>query len=349
MANLQLQNLGKVYSNGVKALDAFNLDVADGELVAVVGPSGSGKSTLARLIAGLEVVSSGTILIDGRSVNEVSPRDRDVAMVFQNPALYPHLNVAENLGFSLRARGVSRLELTQKVAETAELLGIANLLRRRPATLSGGQRQRVAIGRAIARRPQVLLLDEPFTALDARLRSAIRADLVELQRQLNLTTILITHDQSEALAVGHRIAVLGAGTLRQVGTSAEVYSRPNSRFVAQFLGYPPINILKCVVEESETGRWLHVAGVRLPLPSTLAIPRSPLEIGLRAEHIQALPLGESDFTGIVHRFEPVGHEVLVTIAITGGLLTIRLPGQSSCVVGDRLGLVFDLGSAVWFS
>ncbi len=348
MASVQLQGLSKVYANGVKALEAIDLDIANGERIAVVGPSGSGKSTLARLIAGLEEVSSGTILIGGKAVNNVPPRDRDVAMVFQNPALYPHLDVAENLGFSLRARGATRAEIARSVAETAELLGVADLLRRRPVTLSGGQRQRVAIGRAIARRPRVLLLDEPFTGLDAPLRLAIRGDLIELQTKLKLTTILVTHDQSEALAIGHRLAVLGGGTLCQVGTPEEVYSRPNSRFVAQFLGYPPINILKGSVVESESRRWFNIADARFALPNDLSIPAGSREVGLRAEHVQARPVSDCSLTGTIHRLEPLGHEVLATIAIPCGLVTMRLPNHTPFVVGDRIGLVFDFASAVWF-
>lgn len=349
MARVQLQGLGKTYPNGVRGLRAVDLDVEDGELLAVVGPSGSGKSTLARLVAGLEEVSEGQILFDGRSVNELAARDRDVAMVFQHPALYPHLNVAENLAFGCKARGLPKQEVVRRVAETSDLLGLSNILNRRPATLSGGQRQRVAIGRAIARRPRVLLLDEPFTALDAPLRLAIRADLVELQRALKLTTVLVTHDQSEALAVGDRLAVFGDGSLHQVGTPFGVYSRPASRFVAQFLGYPPINILNVTIEEDGDLKWVRFAGERVRLPAGQTLPPGSREVGLRAEHIQPKAPGDSRLTGNIRRIEPLGHEVLASIQIADILVTIRLVADEGIVVGDRIGLEFDFSHAVWFS
>ena len=251
MATLELRDLSKIYPGGVVGLAGLDLSVLPGEFLTVVGPSGSGKSTLLRLVAGLDRPDSGSILIDGRPAADRPPHLRDVAMVFQNQSPYPHLSVFENLAFGLRARRAARAEIPERVRAVAAGLGLADVLDRRPATHSGGQRLGVALGRALARRPKLLLLDEPFSNLDAPLRLASRADLLALHRSLGITTIQVTHDQSEALALGYRVAVLNEGRLAQVGTPEEVYSRPEDRFVASFLGEPPMNFLRVEVLAGE--------------------------------------------------------------------------------------------------
>ena len=224
----------------VRAVERVTLAVEDGELLALVGPSGCGKTTMLRLIAGLETPDEGTVSLDGKVVNGLEPKDRDVAMVFQSHALFPHLTAFENLAFGLRLRGVARIEITRRVSETAELLGVVNCLKRKPAELSGGERQRVALGRALVRGPQVLLLDEPLSNLDAPLRRELRRELVRLHRELSLTALLVTHDQAEALALGQRVAVMNRGVIEQTATPSELRARPATPFVAQFLDPSPI-------------------------------------------------------------------------------------------------------------
>ncbi|RMD78569.1 MAG: ABC transporter ATP-binding protein, partial [Gammaproteobacteria bacterium] len=260
MAELALEGLGKVFPDGTAALRGVDLAVGEGELLVLVGPSGCGKSTLLRLVAGLERPSAGRVRIGGRDVTTLPPQRRDVAMVFQNYALYPHLSVAGNLAFPLRMRGVPRAQRRRRVAEVAALLGLEGLLERRPGELSGGQRQRVAMGRALVRRPQVLLLDEPLSNLDARLRVQLRAELAALQRRTGVTTLHVTHDQAEAMTLGHRVAVLRAGRLEQVGQPEALYREPATAFVAAFLGSPGMNLLAARLEPAPGGWRLAVAG-----------------------------------------------------------------------------------------
>ena len=238
MAQVVLRDLTKVFKGGVVAADHIDLTVNDGEFVVLVGPSGCGKSTVLRMVAGLEDITSGTVAIDGRVVNDVSPHDRDIAMVFQNYALYPHMTVAENIGFTLRLHHVKRDDALQRVEHTAQVLGLESLLDRKPAALSGGQRQRVAMGRSLVRQPSVLLMDEPLSNLDAKLRVSMRGELIRLHQQYRTTTIYVTHDQVEAMTLGDRIAVLDRGRLQQVGTPDELYRRPCNVFVAGFIGSP---------------------------------------------------------------------------------------------------------------
>ena len=240
MASVTYRNVVK-YFDKTRVIEDFSLTINDGELVVFVGPSGCGKTTLIRLLAGLEQSSKGEIYIDGNSVNGVPPRDRNIAMVFQNYALYPHMTVANNMGFGLKMAGVSRQERRETVGKVAELLALSELLARKPGELSGGQRQRVAMGRAIARRPSVYLMDEPLSNLDAELRNHVRAEIKQLQRQLNTTMIYVTHDQTEAMTLAHRIAVMNDGVLQQFGSPDELYSKPTNTFVASFLGVPPMN------------------------------------------------------------------------------------------------------------
>src|SRR3984885_1043265 len=253
MATVRLDRVRKIYPNGHVGLDDASFDIADGELLVLVGPSGCGKTTLLRMMAGLGSISSGTLSIDGPGVNDVAPKDRDIAMVFQNYALYPHMTVAENLGFGLKLRKLKRAEVAQRVRTAAATLGLEEYLERKPGALSGGQRQRVAMGRAIVRQPRAYLMDEPLSNLDAKLRVQMRAEIQTLQRTLGVTTIYVTHDQTEAMTLGSRVAVLRHGVLQQVASPQELYRRPANLFVAGFIGSPAMNLVKATLERGAAG------------------------------------------------------------------------------------------------
>lgn len=299
MARVVLQNVCKHYSGGVKAVDRVNLDIADEEFVVLVGPSGCGKSTTLRMVAGLEEISSGTISIGDRVVNDVAPKDRDIAMVFQNYALYPHMTVYKNMAFGLKLRGVPKTEIDVKVKDAARLLGIFDLLERKPKALSGGQRQRVAVGRAIVRNPKAFLFDEPLSNLDAKLRVEMRAEIKKLHRRLATTTIYVTHDQEEAMTLGDRIVVMKDGVVHQVAHPLEVYDRPVNKFVAGFVGTPPMNFLDGRLV-CENGRLCFDEGsCRIPMPDRLASRVSghegrPVTLGIRPENIEVRPQAESE-------------------------------------------------------
>ena len=251
MAEIEVRNVTKAFPGDVRALDDVSLAIGDGEFIALVGPSGCGKSTLLRSIAGLEEVTSGEIAIDGRDVTDLAPRHRDIAMVFQSYALYPHMSVRQNLGYGLRVRRTPKAEIRKRVEEIAELLGLAELLERRPAQLSGGQRQRVAMGRAIAREPQAFLMDEPLSNLDAKLRVGMRASLAQLHQRLRVTTVYVTHDQVEAMTLGQRVAVMRDGRILQVDTPQALYERPRDVFVAGFIGSPAMNLVEATIDGGE--------------------------------------------------------------------------------------------------
>lgn len=312
MADVSLKNVAKVYPGGIRAIQNLTLTAAEGEFVVVVGPSGCGKSTTLRVVAGLENVSAGTIRIGGRLVNDVSPKDRDVAFVFQDQALYPHLKVSENLGFGLKVRRVGRAEVQKRVAWAAEWLDIEDLLDRWPGTLSGGQRQRVALGRAIVRRPSVFLMDEPLSDLDAGCRAQMRARLKALHRQLNTTIIYVTHDQQEAMTLADRVAVMNSGEVPQFGPPLEVYNRPVNRFVAGFLGDPPMNFIQGRLVDGADGLCFKVSasparagggmdgagsanGLRLPDRFRLCLQSlvdRPVVLGIRPEGLSPVPENE---------------------------------------------------------
>ena len=248
MSFLELQNITKVYPNGTKAVNETSLNVENGEFVVFVGPSGCGKSTLLRMIAGLEDITSGEIVLDSNTINNIDPSERDVAMVFQNYALYPHMTVYNNMAYGLKNRGISKQEIENKVNEAAKLLEIDSYLTRKPSMLSGGQRQRVAMGRAIVRNPKIFLFDEPLSNLDAKLRNQMRLEIKKLQRQMGVTSIFVTHDQTEAMTLGDRIVVINNGIVEQVGTPKDIYSKPNTKFVAEFIGSPQMNIFNCKID-----------------------------------------------------------------------------------------------------
>jgi len=269
VAGITLENLTKVYPDGTKALTGLDLDIGDGEFVVFVGPSGCGKTTALRMIAGLETITSGTVKIEGEIVNDLPPKDRDIAMVFQNYALYPHMNADANMGFALKMRGVPKDEIDRRVQEAAHVLGLTDALKKKPRTLSGGQRQRVAMGRAIVRQPQAFLMDEPLSNLDAKLRVEMRAEIARLQRDLSVTTVYVTHDQTEAMTMGDRVAVMRGGLLQQVDAPQVLYERPWNLFVAEFIGSPAMNVVMADLVRSDDDIWVHFGDQRLRLdPST---------------------------------------------------------------------------------
>src|SRR6476661_1197786 len=275
MAEIVVDHVTKEFAGGVQAINDVSLTVQDGEFIVLVGPSGCGKSTLLRLIAGLEETSAGTIAIGGRDVTHLAPRARDIAMVFQNYALYPHMDVRKNLGYGLRVRKTPGPEIDRRVNEVARLLGLEHLLDRRPAALSGGQRQRVAMGRAIVREPQAFLMDEPLSNLDAKLRVTMRAELARLHERLGVTTIYVTHDQVEAMTLGQRVAVLRDGVLQQVDIPQRLFREPANLFVAAFIGSPSMNLVEADIADGE----IHFGGYRIPVPSGLDVPRGTVLVG----------------------------------------------------------------------
>jgi multiple sugar transport system ATP-binding protein len=351
VASVRLEQVGKVYANGQIAVDRVSLEVRDGELMVIVGPSGCGKSTILRLIAGLETVTGGRVWIGDRMVNAVPPGDRDVAMVFQSYALYPHMTVGENIGFGLRLRGVAAAERGRRVASAAETLGLEPVLHRRPRELSGGQRQRVALGRALVRNPQVFLFDEPLSNLDAGLRLQTRTEIAKLHRQLGATMLYVTHDQVEAMTLGNRIAVMHQGRILQVDTPLSLYDAPAGRFVAGFLGSPPMNFLDGVVVPAGGGRFRGAGGaIEFALPpahrdSLAALADSPVTLGLRPE---ALRLVEEERAtecfcadAVVELAEPLGNEVLLHASVGGQRLTVRLPPGQPPASGSRVTIGLD--------
>ena len=359
-----MRGVEKTFPGGIVAARGVDLSVEDGELFVIVGPSASGKSTLLRLVAGLESTDGGSILLDGRRIDGLAPRDRDVAMVFQDQVVYPHLNVFENIAFGLRARGVSRDEIVGRVEGTSSVLGVAECLQRPPSTLSGGQRRRVALGRGMVLRPKLFLLDEPFAGLDAPLRASTRAELVDLRRKLGATMILVTHDQGEALALGDRIAVLDQGRVVQVASPLELYDRPADRFVARFIGQPGMNLLPCLLaREGPTLSirllWLESrepwsVPLRNSWASRLAGLRVPrVDLGLRPEQIGLTVLApdstfDTSLPSTVERLEPMGHETLAYLKVGSHELAVRLPARTTIRVGDRVGMRLDLDKATWF-
>ena len=330
MAELQLQGLRRTYANGVTAVDGIDLAVADGEFMVLVGPSGCGKSTTLRMIAGLEEMSAGRMLIGGVDVTDVPPAERGVAMVFQSYALYPHMTVAENMGFALRIAGRPKREIDDAVRRAAASLQLEPLLDRKPRALSGGQRQRVAIGRAIVREPKVFLFDEPLSNLDASLRTQMRLEMARLHERLGATIVYVTHDQVEAMTLGDRIAVFNAGRIEQVGTPTAVYRQPVNRFVAGFLGSPQMNFLPATVARDAEGVALQVTGAgRLALPGDFALPPGDVQaLGVRPEHwrLSAGDAGDG-LRANVERVEWLGDVTLVHC---------RLAGQAAANGGDTI-------------
>ena len=347
MATVTLEGVRKIYPDRGKpsvAVHQFDLAVADGEFVVLVGPSGCGKSTTLRMIAGLESISEGTLRIGERVVNDVPARDRDIAMVFQNYALYPHMTVHQNLAFALTLRKLPRREVDARVRETADLLGLREMLDRRPRQLSGGQRQRVALGRAIVRQPQVFLFDEPLSNLDAKLRVQMRREIAALRRRLGTTTIYVTHDQVEALTLGDRIVVMRDGRGLQVDTPSVIYQRPADTFVATFIGSPPMNLLR---GRLVNGVFHHESGdFELPIRAPGA-PDQPVIAGLRPEAVRLVPPGEGA-AAEVNLVEPLGSETLVTLGAGSVVIVARVEGTTPVKLGDRVGVSVASDAVHWF-
>src|SRR2546421_7299034 len=340
MASVTLRRLSKVFDGGVQALHHLDLEVRDGELLVLLGPSGSGKTTVLRCIAGLEEPTSGEIVIGERVVTQEPPAARDVAMVFQTPALYPHLTVRDNIAFPLEMRGLAGAQVTRRVLEAAQRLGVQHVLDRLPAQLSDGERQRAALGRAIVRGPQAFLLDEPLSRLDAKLRIELRGELLALHRALGATMIYVTHDQTEAMTMGQRIAVLHEGRLRQIGTPEEVYQRPADVHVARFLGTPGMNVLQGLGRGTGEGGRVIEAG-SLTIPIELSTYEGELQVGIRPEYVGLCAIDKGVGNVDVLVVEPLGSETLVHLNAGGQPLVARLPGFADVRVGTQVGVKVD--------
>ncbi|MET0569147.1 MAG: sn-glycerol-3-phosphate ABC transporter ATP-binding protein UgpC [Hyphomicrobiaceae bacterium] len=356
MAVVTLDRLSKRYDGGKEnAVHEVSLTIADGELMVFLGPSGCGKTTTLRMIAGLESITSGVLSIDGRIVNPVPAKDRDIAMVFQSYALYPHMSVKDNLAFGLKRRSVDRAEIDRRVTDVAATLGLSELLARRPFALSGGQRQRVALGRAIVRDPKVFLFDEPLSNLDAALRASTRQELARLHQRLQATMIYVTHDQVEAMTLGDRICVMNGGRVAQVGTPIEVYQRPANLFVARFLGAPPMNVLKLPIEGQGDARAMRINGAVVPLeafaPEALAVLGPEALLGFRPETAR---LKREDGAGVVldgeaRLVERLGAETIVTLALPNGTeVLVRAPGDTALAMGEKAPLSIAAGDLYLF-
>jgi sn-glycerol 3-phosphate transport system ATP-binding protein len=346
MARVELQRLRRRYPGAESAaLESLDLSVSDGELLVLVGPSGCGKSTALRLIAGLDKPDGGSILIDDRDVVETPPQDRDVAMVFQGYALYPHLTARENIAFPLKMRGVSKPERARRVDDVASVLGLARLLDRRPGELSGGERQRVAMGRAIVRQPKVFLFDEPLSNLDAALRTELRVELAALVHRLGTTSLYVTHDQVEAMTMGSRIAVLRGGKLQQVGPPRAIYEDPDNDFVAGFLGSPPMNWIDLALDEGT----LRGAGAAITIPAGITLP-ARVKAGVRPEHLH---FDESSARTVavaaeVVSVEPLGAETHVLLDAKGTRIRVKTAGFDAPSRGAAVRVHLDPGAILWF-
>jgi multiple sugar transport system ATP-binding protein len=345
MAVVMLDRLSKRYERAVKpAVDEVSLTIEDGEFMVFLGPSGCGKTTTLRMIAGLESISSGRLAIDERVVNAVPAKDRDIAMVFQSYALYPHMSVADNLAFGLRRRGVARAEIDRRVKEVAAALGLSDLLSRRPHALSGGQRQRVALGRAIVRDPKVFLFDEPLSNLDAGLRASTRQEIARLHRRLGATMIYVTHDQVEAMTLGDRICVMQDGKVAQIGPPLEVYRRPANVFVARFLGSPPMNVVPARLTPNGAGVHASLGGAALMLDhfaSDAASGETAL-LGVRPEDIALAAPSEGAPRAVVQAVELLGAETILSAALDdGGDIAVRTPRDARVAPGERICLRLD--------
>ena len=377
MASITLDAIDKIYDNGWQAIFGLSLDIADGEFLVLVGPSGCGKSTALRMIAGLETISAGTVSIDGKVVNDLEAKDRDIAMVFQSYALYPHLTVRDNISFALKLRKMPKPEIDKRVNDAAKLLELTEFLDRRPAKLSGGQRQRVAMGRAIVRQPKAFLMDEPLSNLDAKLRVQMRADIAKLQRDLKVTTVYVTHDQVEAMTMGDRVAVLNRGVLMQVDSPQNLYDFPDNLFVAAFIGSPQMNLLRGKVTAGDNGASIVVGGHRLAIsretlaahPNLLDYAGKDIAIGIRPEDVSDVASGDllatNAITGEMVVREGLGNEVVAHLrcdvptvdvvvdkdedrAVDNSVFVARLNPRTPLLVGDHATLYVDTSRMHYF-
>jgi multiple sugar transport system ATP-binding protein len=375
MATVSLEGINKVYENGFHAVKDLSVDIADGEFMVLVGPSGCGKTTALRMVAGLEDITSGILRIGGKEANDETPKERDIAMVFQNYALYPHMTVAQNIGFALKLRKLPKDQLDAKVKQAADILGLTDWLDRKPGQLSGGQRQRVAMGRAIVREPSVFLMDEPLSNLDAKLRVQMRAEVARIQRRIGVATIYVTHDQVEAMTMGDRVTVLRAGVLQQVDTPQNLYDNPDNIFVAAFIGSPAQNLYDATL--SEGARSLKLGSQDIPLPDAVRLKRPALAayankevvIGMRPEHLPAAKPGDTGSTlvGDVDLIEALGSELVVHFTIDAhrviaegavekdeaesigsGEGVARVDAKNPVKVGDRMTFLIDIEDMQFF-
>jgi multiple sugar transport system ATP-binding protein len=375
VATVSLEKVNKVYENGFHAVKDLSVDIADGEFMVLVGPSGCGKTTALRMVAGLEDITTGILRIGGKEANDETPKERDIAMVFQNYALYPHMTVAENIGFALKLRKLPKDQLDAKVKEAADILGLTDWLDRKPGQLSGGQRQRVAMGRAIVREPSVFLMDEPLSNLDAKLRVQMRAEVARIQRRIGVATIYVTHDQVEAMTMGDRVTVLRAGILQQVDTPQNLYDNPDNIFVAAFIGSPAQNLYDAGLTEGAQS--IKLGSQEVPLPDAVRVKRPALAsyankevvVGMRPEHLPAAKPGDtgSTLTGDVDLIEALGSELVVhfTIdanrviaegavekdeaeAVTAGEGVARVDAKNPVKVGDRMTFNIDIEDMQFF-
>lgn len=333
MSFLELQNITKVYPNGTLAVNETSLNIEDGEFVVFVGPSGCGKSTLLRMIAGLEDITSGEIILDANTINNVDPSERDVAMVFQNYALYPHMTVYNNMAYGLKNRGISKKEIEDKVNEVAKLLEIDQYLSRKPSMLSGGQRQRVAMGRAIVRNPKIFLFDEPLSNLDAKLRNQMRLEIKKLQRQMGVTSIFVTHDQIEAMTLGDRIVVINRGIVEQVGTPKDIYSKPNTKFVAEFIGSPQMNIFNCKINNGIA----KIDNHSFNLNKSLNVEDA--SIGIRPDDMQISDSGS--ITCKANLVEYLGSDMIIYSSIGNQEFSCKLSSKIDVKAGDEFKFDID--------
>jgi len=337
MAKVHFRQVTKRYGD-LEVIHGIDLDVADGEFIVIVGPSGCGKSTLLRMVAGLETITGGEISIGDRVVNALEPKDRDIAMVFQNYALYPHMSVYGNMAYGLKIRGMSKADIDTRVKRAAEILELGSLLERKPRQLSGGQRQRVAMGRAIVREPAVFLFDEPLSNLDAKLRVQMRFEIQKLHRRLGTTSLYVTHDQVEAMTLAQRMVVMNAGRAEQIGTPMEVYQNPATVFVAGFIGSPAMNFID--------GRSMDDGRIQLDGSGVLIVPKAPaagkkITVGIRPEHLTPSKPSEANLVGRVEVIEALGADTLLHVAVAGSTIIARLPAGTPAEVGEPIALAAD--------
>jgi multiple sugar transport system ATP-binding protein len=359
LANVKLSKIKKVYEGSVIAVQDFNLEIQDKEFVVLVGPSGCGKSTTLRMIAGLEEISEGELHIDKKLMNDVPPKDRDIAMVFQNYALYPHMTVYENMAFGLKLRKYPKAEIKQRVQDAAKILTIEDLLDRKPKALSGGQRQRVAVGRAIVRKPKVFLFDEPLSNLDAKLRVQMRTEIAKLHKRLEATIVYVTHDQTEAMTMGDRIVVMKDGFIQQIDTPLNLYNYPTNKFVAGFIGSPAMNFLEGKIEKNGDQVFTeHNNGLKfnIPLEKKNILEKfigKEVTLGIRPEHIYNAERFQnnnnmSKITAKLEVVEPMGNEIFLYFPTSTTQITARIESQVEPVPGSSMALVFDLKKALFF-
>ncbi len=375
MATVSLEGINKVYENGFHAVKDLSVDVADGEFMVLVGPSGCGKTTALRMVAGLEDITSGILRIGGKEANDETPKERDIAMVFQNYALYPHMTVAENIGFALKLRKLPKDQLNAKVKEAADILGLTDWLDRKPGQLSGGQRQRVAMGRAIVREPSVFLMDEPLSNLDAKLRVQMRAEVARIQRRIGVATIYVTHDQVEAMTMGDRVTVMRSGTLQQVDTPQKLYDNPDNIFVAAFIGSPAQNLYDATLTQG--ARSIKLGSQEIALPDAVRVKRPALAsyagkdvvVGMRPEHLPAAKPGMTgpELVGDVDLVEALGSELVVHFTIDANRViaegavekdeaaatrrgegVARVEAKTPVKVGDRMTFSIDIEDMQFF-